>query len=97
MYTTKNTIKETSYNGLTPTKLLSNGSCDTILIVLEKEHHFPEHTSPRDTLLVMLEGDIVFYINGKEYSLSGNQIFSFPANEKHRVFANENSKFLIIR
>lgn len=97
MYQTKNNINTTIYDGLKVEKLKSGNACETLLIALEKAHNFPEHTAPRDALLVMIEGDINFRINNSVYRLHKHQHFSFPGTEKHEVFANENSKFLIIR
>lgn len=97
MYSIENTILETNCTGLKVEKLASKEGCETLLIALEKEHWFPAHTAPRDVLLVVLEGDINFFINNTSYHLQKHQTFTFPANAKHKVFANENSKFLIIR
>lgn len=97
MYTIENSISKTNYSGLKVEKLASKEGCETLLIALEKGHWFPEHSALRDVLLVVLEGDINFFINNTNYHLKKLQTFAFPANEKHRVFANENSKFLIIR
>ena len=66
-------------------------------ISLEKKAQFPKHTSPRDTNLIVLEGEISFFINNKVYKLSKYQVFGFPKNEDHWVEAIENSKFLIVR
>ena len=97
MYQKESTIQDSIYNGLKVEKLASKSDCETLLISLEKGHLFPEHTSPRDALLIMLEGDINFNINHTAYQLQTHQSFQFPAEEKHKVFANKNSKFLIIR
>ena len=93
----KSTISEASYEGLKVLKLASSESCETLLISLEKESTFPEHTSPRDALLVVLEGAIVFSIANSEYQLQKHQTFAFPAHVKHKVYSKEDSKFLIIR
>lgn len=92
-----NTIIDVPFEGLSVTKIVSRDQCETLLITLEKDSDFPEHTSPRDALLVMLEGMIIFTISGKDYPLKKHQIFQFPALEKHSVLAKENSKFLIVR
>jgi hypothetical protein len=97
MYLKEDTIKNLVFDGLKVQKLASKVGCETLLISLEKGYLFPEHTSPRDAILVMLEGDINFSINHTAYHLQTHQIFQFPAEEKHKVFANKNSKFLIIR
>jgi len=66
-------------------------------ISLEKDATFPEHTSPTNAQLIVIEGDIVFHINGEPFHLKKYQQFGFPKEVSHWVKANENSKFLIIR
>ncbi len=90
-------IRKTTYNGLTVQKIFKTENTETLLITLEKDHIFPEHVSPGDALLVMLEGSIKFNIQKKEYSINWQDSFTFPANEPHYVKAMEDSKFLIIR
>jgi len=97
MYQIENQIANIEYKGVTVKKLASKKGCETVLIAIEKGHTIPDHTSPRDTLLVMLEGVIQLHINGKEYSLEKFQSFNFPAKEIHKVLAITDSKLLIIR
>ncbi len=97
MYEISNRIKAKKFDGLSVEKLSSQEGCETLLIILEEGHTFPKHTSPRDVLLVMLEGAVTFYINNTTYFLQEQQTFSFPAKEEHSVIAKENSRFLIIR
>ncbi|WP_044397478.1 cupin domain-containing protein [Lacinutrix sp. Hel_I_90] len=78
-------------------KLLDINAKEVILINLKKNAIFPEHTSPRDATLLILEGKIIFHINNSEFNLEKHQTFNFPKNEKHWVAATKNSKFLIIR
>jgi quercetin dioxygenase-like cupin family protein len=65
MYEIENIISTGSYKGLTVDKLTSDDNCEALLITLEEACHFPEHTSPRNALLVMLEGVILFTISKK--------------------------------
>lgn len=97
MYGVENTIKEQTYDKLQIQKLVKNDALETLSISLEKGAIFPEHTSPKDATLVLLEGAIVFHINGADYAIQKFEHFSFPRNEKHWVEAFKNSKFLIIR
>lgn len=97
MYKIDDHITEMDYNGLTVKKIASKKGCETVLISLAKEHNIPDHVSPRDTLLVMLEGVIRFQINGQDHFLEKFQSLNFPSKETHSVFAVENAKFLIIR
>jgi len=90
-------IGQTGFNELTVAKLSKTESCEILLISLEKGHKFPEHTSPRDTTLIMLQGAILFNIQNEEYPLQNQDTFKFQANARHSVIAKEDSKFLIVR
>ncbi|WP_245812848.1 cupin domain-containing protein [Flagellimonas flava] len=77
--------------------LRKTDAVEVLSISLEKGTIFPEHSSPREAQLLVLEGNIDFHINKSTFQLSEQQHFNFPKEEKHWVEANENSKFLIIR
>ena len=97
MYEINNQIADQEFHGLQVQKLVKTNVLEILSISLEKESNFPEHTSPTDAQLIVLEGDIVFYINGDTYHLKKQQHFNFPKETVHWVHANSNSKFLIIR
>ena len=97
MYEVNNAIALQAFEGLKVLKIASSSQVEIISISLEKDAIFPEHTSPSDANLIVLEGEIIFYINGKEYLLFGQHHFQFEKETPHWVKANENSKFLIIR
>ncbi len=96
MYQINDTISNQGFNKLQVSKL-NNEPAETILITLEKGATFPEHTSPRDAHIIVLEGEIQFHINSEIFHLKTYQDFKFPKETKHWVEAIENSKFLIIR
>lgn len=97
MYTIQNSIKDQAFNKLQVHKLAQNETIEILSISLEKGALFPTHTSPKDAQLIVIEGDIVFHIEGGEYRLETQQHFSFPKDTEHWVSANENTKFLIVR
>ncbi|MCP4975153.1 MAG: cupin domain-containing protein [Maribacter sp.] len=97
MYEVSNQIVEQEFEKVQVEKLVKTSALEILNISLEKGATFPKHTSPTDAQLIVLEGDIVFYINGDSYQLKTRQNFSFPKETTHFVVANENSKFLIIR
>ena len=78
-------------------KPLKNDAFEILSISLEKGAVLPEHTSPRDAFLVVLEGALDFNIDGRVFSLESLEDFSFPRNVAHWVEAREDSRFLIIR
>ena len=97
MYEISHVISERPYDKLQVGKLVKTSAFEVLFISLEKGSLFPEHTSPTDAQLIMLEGAIVFHINGTSYPLKTQQHFNFPKATGHWVEADENSKFLIIR
>lgn len=97
MYDINNQISEQAYHQLQVQKLVKKDNFEILSISLEKEAVFPEHTSPTESQLIVLEGAIDFYIEGQCYNLKKQQHFNFPKEVKHWVKAQENSKFLIIR
>lgn len=97
MYEVDNQIKSQEYDKLQVKIVVETPNYDILSISLERDAVFPNHSSPTDAQLIVLEGTIKFYIDGESYTLTKHQRFSFPKQTEHWVKANENSKFLIIR
>ena len=97
MYTVNHTIAAQAFDKLQVQKLVKSDTFEILSICLEKGSVFPEHTSPTDAQLIMLQGDIIFHINGEAFRIKEQEHFGFPKEVPHWVKANENSKFLIIR
>lgn len=97
MYQIDNSISEQGLCKLQIKKIVASEAFDILSISLEKDAIFPDHTSPTNAHLIVLEGEIVFYINDTSYQLKKQQHFNFPKDTMHWVKATTNSKFLIIR
>jgi quercetin dioxygenase-like cupin family protein len=97
MYTINDAINLSPFDGLKAGKILDINAKEILCISLEKDAVFPKHTSPTDAHLLVLEGEISFFINDASYTLKPHQVFNFPKEKEHWVEAVENSKFLIIR
>lgn len=97
MYQINTAISTQPFDKLKVEKLVKTNALEVLSISLEKGAIFPEHTSPTDAQLIVLEGAIDFNINGKIFNLKKHEHFDFPKEEKHWVVAKQNSKFLIIR
>ncbi len=85
------------FNGLTVEKLLKNDSCETILISIEAGHSLPKHTTPKETLLIMHQGEAVFHIQEEDIKLTPGVTFKIPVNVEHSIVANTDSLVLVIR
>ena len=93
----KELIKEHEVHGLEVSKIFQTETTEILLITLEEGKVFPTHTSPKDTFLIVIEGQINFHINNNTTILAAHEVFSFKKGIEHYVIANEDSKFLIIR
>jgi len=92
-----NTIAQQPFAGLKIEQLVKNAHMEILSVSLAKGAVFPRHSSPRDVHLVVLEGEIDFFIKNQIVNLGTQQHFSFSKETDHWVQALENSKFLIIR
>jgi quercetin dioxygenase-like cupin family protein len=97
MYQINDKIPTQEYRDLQVLKIIKTPKFEILCISLEGGSQFPEHTSPADAQLIVLEGAIDFHINNERFHLKKHQHFDFPRATAHRVEALENSKFLIIR
>ncbi len=97
MYKIGHQIKNQPIEGLQVRKPIESERPEFLSITLEKGGVLPEHTSPSDAILIVLEGRLDFLIDGETYCLEKFQDFSFPKDVTHRVEAREDSRFLIIR
>jgi len=85
------------YKGVQVSKISKSENTEILHISLEKDAILKKHTSPKDALLIVLEGEISFHINNNTFVLIKHQIFNFAKNIEHWVESHENSNFLIIR
>ena len=90
-------INITVHKGVQVSKISASEDSEVLHISIEKDAIFKKHTSPKDALLVVLEGQICFHINSNSFVLSKHQFFNFAKQTEHWVEAHENSNFLIIR
>ncbi len=97
MYEIGKQIKTQLIDGIQVLKILKNRDLEILSITLEKGAVLPEHISPKDATLVVLEGALVFHIQGNSYLLEQWEDLLFPKKAPHWVEASENTRFLIIR
>ena len=97
MHLKEDLLKDQAFGKLQIQKLVRNERFEILSITLEEGALFPKHTSPTDAILILLEGQIEFYIEETQNELLPQQTLRFEADTEHRVKAVKNSKFLIIR
>jgi quercetin dioxygenase-like cupin family protein len=74
---TENIVKLLPFDGIKTNKIVSNNSGNIILIAIEKGNELTEHKSNTDAAVLILEGEVIFKINGEKHSLKPNDMFSF--------------------
>ena len=97
MFQILDTINITEHKGVQTSKLSKSENIDVLHISMEKNANLKKHSSPKDALLIVLEGHIVFYIDTNSYVLKKHQVYNFEKNVEHWVEAIEDSNFIIIR
>lgn len=93
-YTLKNLL---TYEEGTVNKkvLLKNEKSLTILFALGKDALLEEHTAPGDALVLVLEGEALFTIEGKDVSLEEGESLLLEKGVLHAVRAKKPMVFLI--
>ncbi len=93
----KGPLNVSPFQGLDVLKLAHTDAVEILQINLEAEALFPEHTSPTDAILIVLEGEVEIHIASKIHRIRTMQYLQFGAGLPHFVQASEDSRFLIIR
>ncbi len=97
MYIINRQIATQETEALKIRNIFRNDTFEIRSISLEKGTVFPEHSSHREAVLILLEGAIQFHIEGKAYTICRQEALNFPKDSPHWVEAIEDSKFLLIR
>ena len=93
----ENVLNQIEYNNVQSKRLVTNGEQQVNLLSLEKGSEIPNHKSTKDATIVVVEGEMRFTVDRKEYTLKAIDSFSFGTTDEHSVFATENVKFLLIQ
>ena len=78
------------------TMMEHNDSCLSI-IALKKEEIIDTHTSVCDAAVYVLEGEIELHFDAEKFTVGKGEILLFKKDEQHKVLANKDSKFFLIK
>jgi len=93
----ENILSLLPFDGVKTNKTISNDSGDIILIAIEKGKELANHKSNTDASILILEGEVIFKINGEKHNMKLNDMFSFKKGKIHAIEAVENSKLVLIK
>ena len=78
--------------------IFKNENCTILQLVFKKGQGLPQHTTPIDALLQVIEGECELTMGGKSYILKVNDAMVLPKGEVHEVWAKKmNTKMLLTR
>ena len=85
------------FDGVKTKKMLSHGNFNVTLISIEKGKELPTHVADSDAVVLVVEGKVIFTIEGKEHELGLNDMYEFSKDVPHSLKALENSKILLTK
>jgi len=78
--------------------IFKNDNCTILQLVFKKGQGLPEHTTPIDALLQVIEGECELTMSGNTYILKANDVIVLPKGELHEVWAKTmNTRLLLTR
>lgn len=72
-----------------------NGSLN--LIAIKKDEIIDTHTSANDAAAYVLDGEIEIHFDAEKFKINKGEILMFKKDPEHKVLANKDSKFLLIK
>lgn len=77
--------------------LMENGDSSLAIISLKKEEIIDTHTSISDAAVYVLDGEIELHFDAEKFKVEKGEILMFKKDAQHKVLANKDSKFLLIK
>ncbi len=67
------------------------------IIALKKDEIIDTHTSTRDAAVYVLDGEIELHFDAEKFKIDKGEILMFKKDTQHKVHANKDSKFFLIK
>ena len=93
----ENLIHQLPFEGIKTKKIVANETGDIMLISLEQGQELKAHKSNTDACILVLEGQLMFKINDKEYALDVHDLFEFKKDQVHAITAISDVKLILIK
>ena len=75
--------------------ILKNRSGNVTLFAFSAGQSLSEHSTPHDALVIVIEGKGILASGGKRHQVDEGEVFLFPANIPHAVYAEEPFKMML--
>lgn len=77
--------------------LMENGDGKLSVIALKKDEIIDTHTSVNDAAVYIIDGEIEIHFDAEKFKIEKGEILMFKKDTKHKVLAQKDSKFLLIK
>ncbi|HIS36214.1 TPA: cupin domain-containing protein [Candidatus Scatousia excrementigallinarum] len=77
--------------------LMENDNSSLSVVALKKDEIIDTHTSICDAAVYVVDGEIELHFDAEKFTVKKEEILMFKKDEQHKVLANKDSKFLLIK
>jgi len=85
------------YDKIKKQSLYKSEPFEVILLTIAKDELLKPHTSKTDAFLLVIEGDVIFTVEGNDSILHKDDLFQFKANQLHSVKALTDASLFLIK
>jgi quercetin dioxygenase-like cupin family protein len=94
---TGNLAELKQYDKIKKQSLYKSEPFEVILLTIAKDEVLKPHTSKTDAFIMIIEGDIIFTLEGIDFNLHKDDLCQFKANQLHAVKALTDAALLLIK
>lgn len=77
--------------------LMEKDNSSLSVVALKKDEIIDTHTSICDAAVYVVDGEIELHFDAEKFTVKKEEILMFKKDEQHKVLANKDSKFLLIK
>lgn len=77
--------------------LMEKDNSSLSVVALKKDEIIDTHTSICDAAVYVVDGEIELHFDAEKFTVKKEEIIMFKKDEQHKVLANKDSKFLLIK
>lgn len=77
--------------------LMEHDNSSLSIVSLKKDEIIDTHTSISDAAVVVIDGEIELHFDAEKFKLEKGEILMFKKDTEHKVFAQKDSHFLLIK
>ena len=85
------------YDKIKKQSLYKSEPFEVMLLTIAEDETLKPHTSKTDAFILVIEGDIIFTLEGVDFNLHKDDLFQFKANQLHAVKALTDAALLLIK